>query len=50
MTAQDCQPIVAAERVRLFAADESRICLQPPPFPTIADERGVGLLGPIRST
>jgi hypothetical protein len=43
MTEQQHSPIVSAERVRLFAPDESLICLQPPPFHAIADEvRGGG--------
>jgi hypothetical protein len=39
MNHQQLRPIIPTERVRLFAADESLICLQPPPFPTIEEER-----------
>lgn len=42
MTAQQSRPLVPAERVRLFAEDESLICLAPPPFSTIAQERDAG--------
>jgi hypothetical protein len=38
MTAQQLSPIVPADRVRQFAAQESLICLQPPPFRTLAVE------------
>lgn len=37
MIQQQVSPMVMPERVRLFAPDESLICLQPPPFRTIAD-------------
>ena len=39
MSAQVSHRLMPADRVRRFAADESLICLQPPPFPTIAQER-----------
>ena len=42
MTAQQLRPVVSTDRVRRFAAEESLICLQPPPFPTIAQERSAG--------
>ena len=42
MTIQQLQPTVSADRVRRFAADESLICLQPPPFHTVAEERAAG--------
>lgn len=35
---QNLRSLVAPERVRLFAAEEKIIYLQPPPFHTIADE------------
>jgi hypothetical protein len=38
MTEQQLKPTIPEERVRQFAAEESLICLQPPPFPTIAQE------------
>lgn len=44
MMAQHIRPIVAPGRVRRFAAEETLICLQPPPFPTIARE--VSAAGP----
>ncbi len=43
--AQERHPIISADRVREFAADETLICLQPPPFPTIAEERAKGGAG-----
>src|SRR5260370_24350539 len=45
MTAQQLNPSMSADRVRRFAAEESLICLQPPPFPTIALERAVSGAG-----
>ncbi|HET6384328.1 MAG TPA: hypothetical protein VFJ58_13120 [Armatimonadota bacterium] len=39
---QQLRPIIPAERVRNFAEDETLICLQPPPFPTIAQVRAAG--------
>jgi len=38
MTAQQLKPLIAPDRVRRFAPQESLICLQPPPFHTIAAE------------
>lgn len=38
MTAQQLKPLISAERVQRFASDESIICLEPPPFRTIAQE------------
>jgi hypothetical protein len=45
MIAQQLNPSISADRVRRFAAEESLICLQPPPFPTIAQERAAGGAG-----
>ena len=45
MTVQQFNPLVAPERVQFFAADESLICLQLPPFHTIADEVSGGGAG-----
>jgi hypothetical protein len=45
MNEQQFRPTIPAERVRQFAAEESVICLQPPPFPTIAQERAAGGAG-----
>jgi hypothetical protein len=45
MNAQQFHPLVSADRVRHFASDESFICLQPPPFPTIAQEKASGGAG-----
>jgi hypothetical protein len=45
MTAQQLHPIIPADRVRRFAAEESLICLQPPPFRTIAQVRGASGAG-----
>ena len=39
MNEQELHPIISAERVRRFADDETLICLQRPPFPTIANVR-----------
>ena len=38
MTAQQLKPLIPADRVRCFAPQESLICLQPPPFHTVAAE------------
>jgi hypothetical protein len=38
MTEQQSKPLVPPDRVRLFAEDETLICLERPPFRTIADE------------
>lgn len=40
MTEQELRPIIPSERVRRFAAEHSLICLQPPPFLTIAQLQG----------
>jgi hypothetical protein len=45
MTEQQFRPIIAADRVRRFAAEESLICLLPPPFWTIAREKAGGGAG-----
>jgi hypothetical protein len=45
MSAQELHPSVPADRVRRFAADESLICLQPPPFRTISQVRARGGAG-----
>jgi hypothetical protein len=45
MTAQQSNPLVAPHRVQRFAADESLICLQPPPFHTIAEYVSRGRAG-----
>ena len=45
MNEQQLHPIIAADRVRRFAAEETLICLQPPPFPTIAKVRAAGGAG-----
>ncbi|MEK8034926.1 hypothetical protein AACH06_29270 [Ideonella sp. DXS29W] len=45
MTAQQLNPLVPPERVRLFAEEESLIFLEPPPFSTIAQERQKGGAG-----
>lgn len=45
MNEQQLRPIITADRVRRFAADETLICLQPPPFPTIAKVRAAGGAG-----
>jgi hypothetical protein len=45
MAAQQLRPIISAERVRRFAADESLICLQSPPFHTLAQEQAAGGAG-----
>lgn len=42
MTMQQLHPTIPADRVRRFAAEESLICLQPPPFHTVAQERAAG--------
>jgi hypothetical protein len=45
MNAQELHPLIPAERVRRFAAEESLICLAPPPFSTIAEIRARGGAG-----
>ena len=45
MNMQQLHPTIPADRVRRFADDESLICLQPPPFPTIAQLRAAGGAG-----
>jgi hypothetical protein len=45
MTAQQFNPLVTTDRVRRFAPDESLLCLQPPPFRTIADFVSLGGAG-----
>jgi hypothetical protein len=45
MIAQHDHPLVGAERVRQFAPEETLICLQPPPFPTVAMEMAKGRSG-----
>ena len=42
MTAQQLYPTIPADRMRRFAAEESLICLQPPPLRTIVQERAAG--------
>lgn len=39
ITVQEFNPLVPADRVRRFAEEESLICLQPPPFTTIAQHQ-----------
>ena len=45
MTDQQLRPFIPAERVQRFAAEESVICLQPPPFPTLAEVVAAGGAG-----
>ena len=45
MTEQQLHPIIPSDRVRIFAAEETLICLMPPPFHTIARERAAGGAG-----
>ena len=45
MTAQQFNPLIPADRARRFAEEEPLICLQPPPFPTIARLRAAGGAG-----
>jgi hypothetical protein len=45
MNQQQLRPIISTDRVRRFAAEETLICLQPPPFPTIAKVRAAGGAG-----
>jgi hypothetical protein len=40
MNLQQFQPLFTEESVRRFAREETIICLQPPPFPTVAYECG----------
>lgn len=39
MSQQQLKPLFTEENVRRFAQEESLICLQPPPFRTVASER-----------
>jgi hypothetical protein len=45
MTRQQLKPLFTEENVRRFAKEESLICLQPHPFPTVASERDAGGAG-----
>jgi hypothetical protein len=45
MNQQQLHPFISADHVQRFAADETVICLQPPPFSTIAQVRAVGGAG-----
>jgi hypothetical protein len=45
MVEQQLRPSIPAERVRRFAAEEGCICLQPSPFPTVAQLRDAGGAG-----
>ena len=45
MNEQQLRPIISTDRVRRFAAEETLICLQHPPFPTIAEVRAAGGAG-----
>lgn len=45
MNEQQLHPTIPADRVQRFAAEETLICLQPPPFPTIAGLRAAGGAG-----
>jgi hypothetical protein len=45
MNEQQLHPIISADRVQRFAAEETLICLQPPPFLTIAKVRAKGGAG-----
>lgn len=45
MNEQQFRPLVPPERVRRFASEESLICLQPPPFTTVAQEQEAGGAG-----
>jgi hypothetical protein len=45
MNEQQLRPIISTDRVRRFAAEETLICLQHPPFPTIAKVRAAGGAG-----
>jgi hypothetical protein len=45
MNEQELHPTIPRDRVRRFAAEESLIRLQPPPFPTIAQVRAAGGAG-----
>lgn len=45
MTAQQLNPLVPSGRVRRFAEDESLICLERPPFRTIAQVQAAGREG-----
>jgi hypothetical protein len=45
MIAQELNPLIPSDRVRHFAPEESLICLELPPFPTIAQLRSAGGAG-----
>jgi len=45
MNEQQLDPTIPASRVRNFAEDETLICLQRPPFPTIAQVQAAGGAG-----
>lgn len=45
MNEQQLRPIISTDHVRRFAAEETLICLERPPFPTIAKERAAGSAG-----
>lgn len=45
MSEQQLHPVIRADRVGSFAAEETLICLQPPPFPTIAKDRAASGAG-----
>jgi hypothetical protein len=45
MHQQVLHPIISPDRVPRFAPEETLICLQPPPFPTIAKVRAAGRAG-----
>jgi hypothetical protein len=45
MNEQQFRPIIFTDRVRKFAAEETLVCLQRPPFPTIAKVRAAGGAG-----
>jgi hypothetical protein len=45
MTEQQVSPTIPVERVRQFAAEERCICLQPPPFTTLAKLHAAGPSG-----
>jgi hypothetical protein len=45
MTEQQWKPLIPPDRVRLFAPDETLICLHSPPFRSIAQYRDAGRTG-----
>jgi len=45
MIEQQLRATIPADRVRRFAAEESVICLEPPPFATLAQVRAAGGAG-----